>query len=209
MSLREDLIRQRRALLLGLAMIVAGLGVAGLAYLFRDEAEDAEHLAQVEKNGFQARLARISQEEKDIQAGDALFRRLAERGILGEEKRMDWIESIARIQGERRLYDIRWEIFPQRPLEAEFAPRATGELEFMVSTLRLEIALLHEEDLLRFLSDLRDSLPAYVRVRQCSLARQGKAGAPTLERGTPQLQAECQMDLITLKTRGAAPPKQP
>jgi hypothetical protein len=209
MSLREDLTRQRRALLLALAMIVAGLGAAGLSYLFREEALDGERQAQVARDGFQARLARIAQEEKEIQAGDALFRRFAERGILGEEKRMDWIESIARIQAQRRLYDIRWEISPQRPLEAEFAPRGTGELEFMASTLHLEIALLHEEDLLRFLSDLRDSLPAYVRIRQCSLARQSQAGASPLERNAPQLQAECQMDLITLKARGATPPKQP
>ncbi|MDD5297233.1 MAG: hypothetical protein PHU46_09990 [Rhodocyclaceae bacterium] len=206
MPLREDLRTQRRALLLGLAMVVAGIGATGLAHLYHREAEDTVRLALAEKNAFQSRLARMAQEEQEIQAGDALFRQLAERGILGEEKRMDWLERIARIRAERRLGDIQWEISPQRPLEAEFAPGGKGELEFMASSLRLRLSLLHEEDLLRFIKDLKDSMPAYVRIRQCSLER-----LPRNEdrRGpAPQLQAECQVDLITLRKRASAA-KQP
>lgn len=184
-------------------MIVAGLSTVGLAHLIHTDGLQAEQLAQAEKNDFQSRLARIAQEEKEIQAGDVLFRKLTERGILGEEKRMDWIETLARIQAERRLYDIRWELSPQRPLEAELGAGSSSEFEFMGSALHVQIALLHEEDLLRFLNDLKGSLSAYVRVRQCSLSRQPP------QAGTPQLQAECQLDLITLKTRGVAPFKQP
>jgi hypothetical protein len=203
MSLRDDLPRQRRALLFGLGMIVAGLSTVGLAHLFHTDGLEAEHLAQSERNDFQSRLARIAQEEKEIQAGDVLFRNLSERGILGEEKRMDWIENLAHIQAERRLYDIRWELSPQRPLEAEFGTGSSGEFAFMASALHVQLDLLHEEDLLRFLNDMKGRLSAYVRVRQCSLSRQPP------QAGTPQLQAECQLDLITLKTRGAAPSKQP
>lgn len=204
MSLYQDLRHQSRALLLGAGMILAGLGALGLAHLGYRDAQDTERQALAEKNAFQARIARISQEEKEIQAGDILFRRLAERGILGDEKRLDWIEHIARIRAERRLGDIRWEILPPRPLDAELAPGQAGEFEFTASTLRIQLALLHEEDLLRFISDLRDGMPAYVRVRQCSLSRTPAGGS----KRWGQMQAECQLDLITLTRRPPAP-KQP
>ena len=43
--------------------------------------------------------------------------------------------------------------------------------------MRVELALLHEEDLLRFLADLRDSGNAYYSVRNCALSRSGAGGA--------------------------------
>jgi hypothetical protein len=200
-------------------MILAGLGAAGLAYLVQVDAQDNQRLAQTEKDAVQSRLARIEQEEKEIQAGDILFRRLSDRGIVGEEKRMDWVEKIAQIRAQRRLLDVRWDISPQRPLEPELAPTHGGEYTFMASALHLQFALLHEEDLLRFISDLKDGLSAYVRVRQCTLERLsaglGQAGEPVAEKASgptgpgPQLQADCQIDLITLRKGGPVPPKQP
>ncbi len=118
---------------------------------------------------------------------------------------MDWIEQLARIRSERRLGDIQWEISPRRPLEAEFAPGSGGELEFMASTLRVQLGLLHEEDLLRFIADLRQGLSAYVRVRQCTLERRSRASTT---QAWP-MQAECHLDLITVTRRDASAPKKP
>jgi hypothetical protein len=74
-------------------------------------------------------------------------------------------------------------------------------VEFLASTMRVQLALLHEEDLLRFLADLRASGNAYYSVKNCSLARTGRT--PTGATITPRLRAQCEIDLITVIDRGA------
>ena len=51
--------------------------------------------------------------------------------------------------------------------------------------MRVELALLHEDDLLRFLADLRDSGNAYYSVRSCTLTRTGQAGGRRRDHAAP------------------------
>jgi hypothetical protein len=67
--------------------------------------------------------------------------------------------------------------------------------------MQVNMALLHEEDLLRFLSDLRASGNAYYSVKKCVVTRSGQAATGTTV--TPRLRADCSIDLITILDRGA------
>jgi len=75
-------------------------------------------------------------------------------------------------------------------------PRWYPALELRSSTLKVELALLHEGEQLGLLEDLRASGHAYYAVRQCSLAR--TADAVPAATVAPRLRAACQIDLITL-----------
>lgn len=197
MNLREDLPLQGRAFLLALAMFLTGAASLVAGQLFLEQGKRAESAATAQRNDVRARLARMAEEETEIRAGDTLFQSLAAKGMIGEESRVSWIEHIARIRSQRRLYEIRWEISPRRPLET--IPGATTDgFRFMASRLSLTMPLLHEADLLRFLDDLSASLPAYVRTRHCTLTRR-PAGTPV---GAPRLDAQCELDIITLAKLG-------
>jgi hypothetical protein len=65
----------------------------------------------------------------------------------------------------------------------------------------VELALLHEGDLLNFLADLRESGNAYYSIKHCSLSRTG--AAPATAGLAPRLRAECEIDLITIIDRAA------
>src|SRR5205814_497558 len=81
------------------------------------------------------------------------------------------------------------------------APGKPANVDFYASTMKVELALLHEEDLLRFLADLRASGNAYYSVKQCLITRTGQAatGASIV----PRLRADCEIDLITIIDRAA------
>ena len=80
-------------------------------------------------------------------------------------------------------------------------PGKPASVDFFASTMKVDLALLHEEDLLRFLADLRDSGNAFYSVRRCVVARTGQAlaSAPM----TPRLRADCEVDLVTIQDRAA------
>jgi hypothetical protein len=80
-------------------------------------------------------------------------------------------------------------------------PGKPAGVEFYASTMRVDLALLHEEDLLRFLADLRASGNAYYAVRRCAMTRSGAAAAAL--NITPRLRGDCTIDLITIVDRAA------
>jgi hypothetical protein len=148
------------------------------------------------------RLERISEEEREVKEKIEVYRRLRDLRILGKERRLDWVDAIQRIRTSREMLDVRYVIEPQKVLVS--LAGKPGKVDFNVSTMKLELALLHEGDLLGFLDDLRDAGNAYVLVRRCSLTRSAPGGQPpgaaTL---TPRLRAECLIDLITVLDAGA------
>lgn len=156
---KDDL--KRIGLSLAAAILMAGVG-AGIVFTSTQQlqAEKKSHAsAQARRAEQQNRLAHARDEEQEIKQKIARYNTLAARGIIGDEKRLDWVEHIRRIRAERRLYDIEYEIAPQQPIEAAILPAAAGRFEFRSSGMRMKLPLLHENDLLDFLDDLGATAP--------------------------------------------------
>jgi len=142
-----------------------------------------------------AKLASANEEEREIKANLQQYQALAARGIVGDEKRLDWIDTITAIKNERRLFNITYSIEPQQQLEY---PGFTsgGGVNFVVSRTKIEMQLLHEEDLLNFIDDLANRGRLYLSVRSCDIQRTERGGGTTL---APRLRAICVFDLITIR----------
>lgn len=196
-----DLLRLRWALLLLVSLAAAG---AGAAYYAKRQAEDADKTFKVmisQRQEIQAKLARANDEAADIRARIGTYRSLADRGLIGLERRLEWVEHIAQIKNARRLIDIQYELAPQRPVDAAVLPSGSlaGGHEFLTSTMTLQMQLLHEDDLLGFINDLATSVQAFLHVRGCRVERIPRG---TQERGpSAQLKAECTIDWITLREK--------
>lgn len=190
--------RLRRALALFIALSLAGGTILGLSLERRQQAQTRKANALEQKQRIQKKLGRIREEEKEIQAHGSLFRRLDHRGMVGEEKRLDWIELLQDI-GERRHLTMEYEFSPRRPL---FPGQEGWGLHS--STLDLGLELLHEGDLLRTLDDLQRHARALVRVRRCELTKAAPDTAGSGE-NISRLQAQCRLEWITLAKTGLRP----
>ena len=155
--------------------------------------------AQAERKQNSERLARIAEEEREVSEKIDVYQRLKSLNILGEERRLEWADAITRIRTQRELLDLRYVVERQRLLSS--APGKPGNVDFYASTMKVDLALLHEEDLLRFLADLRESGNAFYAVKRCALTRTGQAVAGATM--TPRLRGECDIDLITVIDRAA------
>jgi hypothetical protein len=145
------------------------------------------------------RLARIAEEEREVKEKLDVYRRLQQLNVLGEERRLEWADAIARIRTQRELLDLRYRVDRQRLLVS--LPGKPANVDFFASAMRVDLALLHEEDLLRFLADLRAAGNAYYAVNRCALARTGQTAAGATI--APRLRADCDIDLITIVDRAA------
>jgi len=182
-----------------LAMLAAG---AGLIYWTQQEQRFAEQQlegARAERAQARERLMRIAEEEKEVNDKLAVYRKLKSLHILGEEQRLEWADAMTRIRTQRELLDLRYIVERQRLLSS--IPGKPANVDFLASTMKVNIALLHEGDLLGFLRDLRDSGNAYYSIRRCAITRTDSA--PTGLSIVPRLRADCDIDLITILDRAA------
>jgi hypothetical protein len=155
--------------------------------------------AQTERRVNVERLARIAEEEREVKQKLDVYRQLGQLNILGEERRLEWADAVTRIRTQRELLDLRYRVERQKLLAS--APGKPANVDFFASTMHVEMALLHEEDLLRFLADLRNSGNAFYAVKRCALARTGQAATGVSM--TPRLRAQCEIDLVTIVDRAA------
>ena len=195
---KDDFRRIAWSLLLALAMLAIGAVAVLASQRATVESRRLAKEAQAKLNEARNKLARARDEEAEIKSKIGRFNDLLAVGIIGEEQRLEWVERIRAIKAARRLYDVQYEISPQRVLDPAIAPGTSGSFEFLSSNMRLQMQLLHEGDLVHFLDDLQGSVRAYVRPESCSVERinSGKA-----ERVGAQLKAECMLDWITIRER--------
>ena len=185
--------------LLALAAMVA-LGAASILFA-RAELDQAQvRLAKTQqlRKEIDNKLRQVRSEENEIRQKAAVFNDLHSQRILGEEQRLEWVELLEKIRARHRLLEMHYEIAPRQALEK--AP--AGQLALYASSMKLELKLLHEEDLTRLLDDLRREAPALIQSRRCDISRLARTAADGVS--TASLQASCLIDWITVRKADSA-----
>jgi len=195
---RDDLKRLRMPLAVAIILLVLGAASLIASGYYLDEASTARDATRLTRVAAQERVLRVAEEEREIRDDLVYYEQMGQRGVVGEQSRLDWIESIARIKNDRKLFEIRYNFEAQRPLDYPGLV-ATGTADFVVSRLKLDMLLLHEGDLLNFLADLQAGIKAHVSVRNCAVTRIERGAAPGATTLQPRLRAECQVDLVSVR----------
>ncbi|MEI7429178.1 MAG: hypothetical protein WCL27_01900 [Betaproteobacteria bacterium] len=189
----KDLPKLQISLVAAILMIALGAATVHFALKSIKSTKLDRATAQSERNDFDGKLKRVRNEENEIKEKSATFSRLQARGVIGEEQRLEWVELLKEIREKRRLIDLEYEILPQRSLDTN----PGSGFAFFTSSMKMQLKLLHEEDLTRFIDDLRQQAKALVQIRSCHVSRlprsSGEIGMPA------QLLADCQIDLLTLR----------
>ena len=158
-------------------------------------AQKADKQATDKRTEIHSKLANAQNEEQELREKFARYQNIEARGYIGGERRLDWVEQIRKIKTNRKLLDIQYELEPQKVLESN-----SSGYDFMASTMKLQMQLLHEEDLLNFLTDIRDNIRAFTSVKSSNVVRRTIQGSPA------QLTANCSIDWITLREKSLVQP---
>ena len=205
MILLREFALLRNAVLVFLATLALSLAAVSASLWQLRQARFAEAAQLLERDGARSRLAHAETEKEEIRLYQPQFVELRRKGLVGPERRLDWVEAIRMIQEQRRLLPLSYEIEVQQPYRLETA-LPTGDYALLGSRMALHMDLLHELDLLNFLADLR--LAGTFAVQDCSIRRAAAAASPVAGAVAPTLNADCTLNWLTLtptpaKTFGA------
>jgi len=183
-------------------LVTAGISFTCVlaSYLQLDQARADERQAQAQREAARKRFLYAESEKMEIRVYQPLFVELQRRHFVGAESRLDWVDAIRQIQERRRLLPLTYEIEPQQPYKIE-GRLSTGDYQLRGSRMTLHMDLLHEMDLLGFLTDLRQH--GVFTVQQCAIRRTAGAAAGVGATGpAADLTSDCTLNWLTL-TPGA------
>jgi len=187
--------------LVAVALIAAGAAAVAATSQLLTATQAEQQAARLQRAAEQNQLVQVTDEAREIRERLVDYQRLVDRGVVGEERRVDWVDRINAIKAARKLPEVKYSIGPQRPA-AYPGITGGGEVEFLASPMQLDLALLHEEDLFRVIGDLRRDLSALVVVKACNVERTGETAKA---RGlAPRLRAHCELDLVTIRDKRAS-----
>ena len=180
---------------LGIALVLVGLLVS-FADQHRQKSLNAMNLQQELLIKAQQKFQSSGLEKETIKQYLPQYNQLIASGFIGEERRIEWIENLRRIHDAHKLFNIDYSIGLQESFKPSYLPNL-GNFKLQRSTMKLNLELLHENDLLNLLDGLRDQSTPYI-VRNCEITR--PSGAVINNKVVvANLSAVCEIDWLTIR----------
>jgi hypothetical protein len=195
---REDLAALRGPLtVLGVTLLLSIIVVYVSGHML-DTANVTRAQREAQLRDARLRIQNAGEEKEMIARYLAPYQQLAREGFVGDEQRINWLDSLRLANEEARIFGVEYDIGTQRPY-AYAAEFNVGQLLLQESLMHLRFRLLHEEDLPRFFDALRRHAGGYFTLEQCQLRRLTGVDVDKAAQVQPNLAAECDVRWLTVK----------
>jgi hypothetical protein len=125
--------------------------------------------------------------------------RLSEKGIVGAEQRLSWIEVLQDVNKRLQLSSLQYEISPQQKAELSDLNLPQNIL-LNVSKMKLSAGLLHEGDMIELLETLKLRANGFYALDSCELATQLNARRSLrYQAGVPFITMDCTLNWYTVQ----------
>ena len=154
---------------------------------------------QMQKSRFQSisnQYLAVDQEEKLIRDYYPKFVELYNRGIIGQERRLTWIETLNNAEDQIKLPSITYDIASQNKYVPDYSLNI-GNFQIYSSPMKLNMNLLHEGDLKKLLDALSTNAPGIYNVSNCKLRPSGQIILDDASKGN--ITAECELKWFNIK----------
>ena len=176
--------------------LLVSSAVIGGSWYFKQEMLKNYKRSQVQFQGISRQYLAIDEEERLIKEYNPLFLTLFDRGVLGEEHRLDWIETIRATGESIKLPALRYKINSQTIYTPEY-PVNTGNFSVYSSDMILNLDLLHEGDIFRVLRDLDNKALGTYSVSGCKFLR--ISDEVKEDHTEANMSADCNLQWYTIK----------
>jgi len=176
--------------------LLVSSAVIGGSWYFKQEMSKNYKRSQAQFQGISRQYLAIDEEERLIEEYNPLFLTLFDRGVLGDEHRLDWIETLRATGESIKLPALRYKINSQTIYTPEY-PVNTGNFSVYSSDMILNLDLLHEGDIFRVLRDLDNKALGTYSVSGCKFLR--ISDEVKEDHTEANMSADCNLQWYTIK----------
>ena len=186
---KQDWKRLQITISLLVIVVITVIALFELAQKFSSDQEKALQQQQNLLNSARQRFQSSGIEKQTITEYLPLYQALINKGLVGEERRLEWVDELRKQHQLNKLFSIKYSIGLQEPYKPNFASNLEG---FVLnrSIMTLDLDMLHEEDILQLTEALSK--------KDCELTRLN-TGAVLSSQLIANLHAKCELDWLTLR----------
>lgn len=191
---QSDLPIIKWSLLTFLLALTIGGGAVYMSQEFAKDAQKSKLVAQKQLTDARDKLNAARDDEQNMATYKKEYSAIERREIIGDEQRLNLIESLEALRKRNHVIDVKYAIAPQQAYKP--APAlSSGNFDLKLSPMTLQIELLHEGQLINLFDSMRRDMKGWFLLDHCTLERSTTTAAP--------LKAECAGGWLTLKNRNA------
>jgi len=179
-------------------LLLAGAAALAIALVFFSYQWSAGTGAQLEReraalNGIRQKSAQADQEKQLIERYRDAYEALRRGGAIGPEQRVNWLDALRAADQAVQTLGVDYQLSQQA---ASTIKLDTAGFKLQQTTMKINIKLLHEEDLQNFLRALDVQQAGLYLLQSCVLSR--STGGAFSVRFEPKLAAECELAWLSL-----------
>ncbi len=175
-------------------LILSGALLAG-SFLFRDNMKTEFNQYQNHFRDVSQKYLSVDGDEKIIKEHYPRFIEYYNRGIIGSEKRLNWIETLQSIGKGINLPAMRYQIESRKPYLPDYK-LDTGSYNLFATSMNLNLGLLHEIDLAKLISELNKDASGLFNIKRCRFNRTNKSIQIDPEKSN--ISANCELQWYSL-----------
>jgi hypothetical protein len=185
------------------ALVAAGLlaGVISWTGEWLAERERAFRAAERELAAAAREYRSASDDQAVYEEYAARFRDMRQRGWIGPEERLTWIEALQAINRDLQLPTLRYDIAQRQPVGLDGAGVDPGRMQLYRTTMNLTLGALHEGDLFTVLGRLANDGQGLAALESCRMRRAQGPGEVRLAVGATNLEIGCTLHWYSLEIR--------
>jgi len=188
----------RRPVLMLLGVLLVSAALIWTSDVFRDTRERHLDTARSDLDTVRTDYRRAIEADNILRTSKQRYRELQQRGFIGDEPRLLWIESMRNSGRANRLYNLQYSLKQQQPLTLSDLDY-TEYYQLYTSPMSVQLELTHEVDLIRFFAELDHEKPAIYRLRGCTLKPLFNAEGIAFDKAN--VSASCNISWYTVKRR--------
>lgn len=192
----------RNALILLTISLAISAGLLGSSFYFWEKMNRMYQRERSALFNMRTQYQNIDEEDKIIERYLPIYRELESKGIMGNERRLDWIDTLRQASHRVELPALRYLIDSQSVYQPEFLV-PTGGFQIYASNMQLDLGLLHEGDLNALLADLDANATGLYTVASCDLRRMHNQAEFVKRADATNLKADCGLRWLTIKQPAA------
>lgn len=177
----------------------------GVAFQFKEWRSLAMQAAKANRLEAISSVRQIEEETRIVGDYFDRFQKLQLKRVIGEEDRLELIETLDLMRARHLLYPFQLDVDQQASLPLN----PDGGLQVRASRIHLDIPLLHEEDLFRLLEGLEQMERGIFVTETCVMKRIGSDAVSQTPLYRPNLTAACTLLWLTMDRQASLPPEPP
>ena len=146
-------------------------------------------------------------QKKLLEKFEEKYDQLKSAGIVGEENRLNWVDSIEKITSSNKIPYIKYSIAKRIALKSPQLAQNYPGITLYKSAMTLEMQLLHEGDLYTVLNSLEKKAKGLFDIKNCTIIRNSTQVESLIDSQTNKnFSSKCELNWYTMQTKTATLP---